>query len=228
MGAACLTVSAPEGEPQIESVLETHSAADLRAIFSPGVNIVLWRRALSRAVKGAAAELIGSDFESCQANLSVTSTTASVELAASLDANLAADVAEVEAALRRAVGARAGVLELARVESPQCRKFHMDYVGLRALCSYAGPGTELAPDPWVAREHLCTGGSDVEAVNGRIVPDRSRVLFAEPGDVVLLKGAGYPGNRGKGAVHRSPPADELNQRLVLKLTLASELGPVLG
>ena len=49
---------------------------------------------------------------------------------------------------------------------------------------------------------------------------------AGPGDVLLLKGSGWPGRQGRGAVHRSPPGGccEDDVRLVYKLDVIPEGG----
>ena len=60
-----------------------------------------------------------------------------------------------------------------------CRKFHVDAVGLRLLCTYAGPGTE-----WIAP-------------GGKI----RRMVAME---VAIFKGAAFPGVAPR-VLHRSPP-----------------------
>lgn len=101
-----------------------------------------------------------------------------------------------------------------------CRKYHVDWVGLRLIITYAGPGTEWVPNEGVHRKSLQTPWRNLASINRRIVPDPSSVMTANAGDVLLLKGESYPGNSGRGAVHRSPPIAESNGvRLLFKLTL---------
>ena len=68
---------------------------------------------------------------------------------------------------------------LEHVIDDSCRKFHVDAVGLRLLCTYAGPGTEWI-DP-----------------GGKI----RRMTTME---VAIFKGAAFPG-AGPRVWHRSPP-----------------------
>jgi Protein of unknown function (DUF1826) len=60
-----------------------------------------------------------------------------------------------------------------------CRKFHVDAVGLRLLCTYAGPGTERI-DPGGKLRHMATM------------------------EVAIFKGSAYTG-AGPRVLHRSPP-----------------------
>ena len=90
---------------------------------------------------------------------------------------------------------------------------------MRLIITYAGPGTEWVPDDGVHRASLQAPWRSLPAINRRIVPDPSRVAVARPGDVLILKGESYPGNSGRGAVHRSPPiACSNGVRLLFKLT----------
>ena len=70
-------------------------------------------------------------------------------------------------------------MRLEHVIDDSCRKFHVDAVGLRLLCTYAGPGTEWI-DP-----------------GGKI----RRMTTME---VAIFKGSAFPG-AGPRILHRSPP-----------------------
>jgi hypothetical protein len=70
-------------------------------------------------------------------------------------------------------------MRLEHVVDDSCRKFHVDAVGLRLLCTYAGPGTE-----WIA-----PGG-------------KTRRMKAM--EVAIFKGTAFPGS-GPRVMHRSPP-----------------------
>jgi len=89
-----------------------------------------------------------------------------------------------------------------------CPRLHTDAVGLRLLCTWVGEGQE-----WVAREDgvaMATGSMSVS--NGSPVTGRAyssaTVHRMDTFAVGVFKGEGWPGNHGRGAVHRSPqPAD---------------------
>lgn len=110
-----------------------------------------------------------------------------------------------------------GETELRLVVGPvlndRCRKFHVDYLRMRMLCTYVGPGTEWVDDPFVRRDVLKTD-DDGLATNVQIVPESDKVQRANAGDVLWIRGRvdrlGW-----RGGVHRSPPLAGTGQVLSL-------------
>lgn len=96
---------------------------------------------------------------------------------------------------------------LERITHDSCRRFHVDHVVLRLLCTYVGPGVQ-----W----RVADRGEDAP------------VYQAEAGAVALLKGGCYPGWQPEGAVqHRSPPLSTLAKpvtRLLLTLDAPQACG----
>ena len=91
-----------------------------------------------------------------------------------------------------------------------CPRFHVDRTVLRAVCTYAGPRTQILPHSAASRHGPSTGAAewnDIEA---------SQIAQAGIGDVVFLKGQCWPGSSGWGAVHRSPPVSGV-RRVVITL-----------
>ena len=93
----------------------------------------------------------------------------------------------------RRVGVRIEVLDRA-----MCPRWHVDRVALRLLCTWIGPATEWLDDHCADRSRL---GSD------DVMTDASGIGRAAAGDIVLLKGELWPGNAGRGVIHRSPHLD---------------------
>lgn len=91
-----------------------------------------------------------------------------------------------------------------------CPGFHVDRVGVRLVCAYAGAGTEWLREPHVDRSALAR--RDVAAVQRTTSVERLTV-----GAVGLLKGEAWPGNTGRGAVHRSPVLAEGQRRVLLTI-----------
>lgn len=81
------------------------------------------------------------------------------------------------------------------LERAMCPRLHIDHVGLRMLCTWIGPATEWLADADADRSRL--GTDDV-------MPDPSALRRADAGDILVLKGEGWPGNAGHGVIHRSP------------------------
>ena len=106
---------------------------------------------------------------------------------------LYADVKTLAERFAETTGSPVIKLRLEHVTDDSCRKFHVDHVGMRLLCTYIGPATE-----WI----------DITG----------KVRRMSPMDVGLFKGAKFsaPGPRIR---HRSPPLSHLppdrRSRLVL-------------
>jgi Protein of unknown function (DUF1826) len=105
-------------------------------------------------------------------------------------------------------------VRIASTSIAPCPRFHIDNVGVRLICAYAGAGTEWLDNAHVDRKrlgHLSGGQCDEESglIRGPVEQMRSY-------SVGLLKGEGWEGNKGSGLVHRSPEYAG-RRRLVLTL-----------
>lgn len=96
-------------------------------------------------------------------------------------------------------------LKLGLVERIDCPVFHTDWVNLRLICTYVGAGTEYVGNRSVNRAALCRPLATAAQTNAAIVRDATAVRQVAPFAVGLFKGNTYPGQRGRGIVHRSPP-----------------------
>ncbi|MEM6264461.1 MAG: DUF1826 domain-containing protein [Bacteroidota bacterium] len=96
----------------------------------------------------------------------------------------------------------------ATISNNMCRKFHTDVNDLRLLCSYVGPGTLWLPDEAIDHEASRDCGPREEVV----IYDHL-IQQAGTGEVVLLKGALYPGAHP--ILHRSPTIEEHGERRLL-------------
>lgn len=206
------------------SHVELTSAAQVRVLKEPERTSCRFRRAVPQALERALNEVAtGAVFHSV-VRLPWDATYRDAQpllghiTAPALRTFLADDVAALARSFCSTLDARMCSARLEVVTRDACRRFHHDFVSLRLLCTYAGPGTEWLEASNVDATALGALGGDPEQANQRIVRDRSRVLRAEAMDVLWLKGASYPGHSGIGAVHRSPSAASLGTpRLVLKL-----------
>ncbi len=89
-------------------------------------------------------------------------------------------------------------LRLAAVATNSCRKFHIDAVTARLICTYRGPGTQYG---------ISTDGEEP-----------SRVFAAATGSPVILRGTLWSDGHKAGLLHRSPPIEGTGTvRLVLVL-----------
>lgn len=88
-----------------------------------------------------------------------------------------------------------------------CRLFHADNVPLRMICAYRGPGTQWLPEGTFDRAELGRGSNN-------LVRDWSAMRQLATGDVAVMKGLRFPGTCADALVHRSPPADATQPRVV--------------
>ncbi|MEW6435334.1 MAG: DUF1826 domain-containing protein [Myxococcota bacterium] len=102
-------------------------------------------------------------------------------------------------------------LQLGWIRGQQCPRFHTDFVRLRLICTYVGPGTEWIDERWLDRDLAAR----CHAHEAPLRPGGA-VSRLERFTVGLMKGRAFPGNERHGLVHRSPPL-EGGPRLVLIL-----------
>lgn len=201
------------GPPPSLHAIECRAEKDLAVIREPGVTLAWWRRGLPDDIAGQLAALVPGEWPSFRH----IGTPAALCAALAEDAPavgrpespLGGDIAHLARLYARIVGSPIVSLRLEPVLGNGCKYFHADHVGVRLLCTYRGAGTLWLPDDAVVRKALRQGD------NGAVVADSARVRQLQPGDVALLKGEAWPGNRGHGLVHRSPPADPSRPRLLL-------------
>ncbi|MEM7381676.1 MAG: DUF1826 domain-containing protein, partial [Bacteroidota bacterium] len=96
-------------------------------------------------------------------------------------------------------------------------RFHTDINELRMLCTYVGAGTLWLPDDAVDRNAYLSGKD-----NKDIVPDKNLIQQVCTGDVLILKGALYPGSTP--ILHRSPSVTENDEeRILLRIDINESL-----
>lgn len=89
-------------------------------------------------------------------------------------------------------------LRLDVVTTNACRKFHVDAITARLVCTYRGAGTQYG---------ISTNGQDPK-----------RVFTVQTGASILLRGTLWPEQPATGLLHRSPPIEGTGEtRLVLVL-----------
>ena len=113
-------------------------------------------------------------------------------------AKLIEDIATLATIFAELVDAPFLRLRLEKVTTNACRKFHMDALTARLVCTYRGTGTQYG---------ISSDGDDPQSV------------FTVPTSApILLHGTEWPGAEQSGLLHRSPPIEGTGEtRLVLVL-----------
>lgn len=113
---------------------------------------------------------------------------------------LCGDIAALASIFGRVTGCDHLRLRLDVVQGDACRRFHVDNVPVRLLCTYRGCGTEYGL--------------------ARAAGDPDPVLRMAAGDAGMFRGGAWPGAPRPDLVHRSPPISGSGEvRLLLVLDL---------
>lgn len=118
---------------------------------------------------------------------------------------LAEDVVELTQVFSRLLKARYLRLRLDVVTGNACRKFHIDAITARLVCTYRGTGTQYGI-----------------SIDGQ---EPGRVFTVLTGAPILLRGTLWPAKPESGLLHRSPPIEGTGEtRLVLVLDPVTDPG----
>jgi hypothetical protein len=216
-----------EAAPSAAGVVLTSAADGLAQIAAEDITLALWCRspdaAIQRELPGEASVL--STPLRCDLAVAALIEGAGPLLAESLAAqgletdaypHWLADMAALADRFARLVDAVLGAtqvtLRLEALMEVACPRLHVDQTRLRQLCTYRGHGTEWLPPALVDRRALAAGLPNDQ------IADPKQVRALEPFWIGVFKGERFPGNAGRGQVHRSPAvADGALPRLLFCL-----------
>jgi hypothetical protein len=222
------TASAAERQSQVtrsvpsvgsSSVTEVGELAELVRVFDPDTNVVVLPRRIDEALASEARTMLARHHLSVALRLDVRREPRAllIERLGAEVPKLVDDVLHAAQVLGDLTGSDELGVRVAVLDAAMCPRFHADYVAMRLVCTYVGPTTEYLSEDGVDRSHLgYAPGKPADELTGLLRPG-ARVQRAPVGALVLLKGEGFPGNEGRGAVHRSPAATATDPRLVLTI-----------
>ena len=203
------------------AAIETCDAAEgLAAIGNPGMELVIWRRALPQCLQ----TWLDRMDESCLPDIRVLVRPSDLRRAVEPHFDdcgmppgdmrdlLLGDVDDLVSAFARITQSDLVDVRLERIGHDACWKFHRDCVEARILTTYRGPATE-----WVQPIDAERALREQRSYKGPL--ERFRVH-----DVAIFKGSCV--GPGSGIVHRSPPvAGTGRTRLLLCLNRQSAASP---
>ena len=182
------------------------AAADLSVIHKPGCAAAIWRRQVGPGLQSYLDALDPAVFPRARIMLrpdtvyrTVTELCAASGMPDTDDRTAWIDdialLAGQFAILTKAPYLR---LRLEVVTTDACRKFHIDAVTARLICTYRGTGTQYG---------ISTNGTEP-----------SRVFTVTTGMPMILRGTLWPSDPPSGLMHRSPPIEGTDEaRFVLVL-----------
>ena len=184
-------VDALAGEP---SVARGVTPSVLCRVHSPQIGAAMWRRFGRRRILFSAYPLLmGPPFTWWAEGVPSAAVRDLFRETPFFPWALCLDVRRLALCFAKATGETKVRLRLEHVTDDACRKFHVDQVSFRLLCTYVGPGTEWIDDSGIVR-HMW------------------------PMEVGLFKGARVPGG-GPRVLHRSPPMTRLAPKRRSRLVL---------
>jgi len=176
----------------------------LKEIRNKNCNIAIWKRDLPFDVSGLLANNPKSLRLSVQASNSHPQLSDALAQAGYIDSpvthQLLDDIANLCALFQAYAETTDLEVRLEIVENDACRKFHSDFVTLRLISTYTGPGTQ-----WL----------DIDQTQKVNAIDAASINEMKPAEVGIFKGRLSTNTPG---IHRSPPIAGTGQkRLVLVL-----------
>lgn len=198
--------------PRAIGVASVAALEDLSAIRAPGCAAAIWDRALPAQMTDWLAALTPDEMPNGRVSLRPAQARDAVDAllgqagapAGAGREMFADDVAAMAVGFAAICGAPYLRMRLQAVTGNACRKFHLDVVEQRLVCTYRGPGTQYG---------VADGGEDP-----------AEVYETAEGAPILLRGELWQGDAPSGLKHRSPPIEGTGvARLVLVLDPLDEL-----
>ncbi|MDK3160818.1 DUF1826 domain-containing protein [Kamptonema cortianum] len=194
----------------MQSECVSSEAEVFSAIHFPGTNLCVWKRDLPAEINRVAGVLAVEEGLAYDLTVAVGHGLGS-EFLKSLSKRcpfearptLGALLGDMNSLIRIFASVAQSSLVRVRLESVQdlsCSRFHRDYLKLRMLCTYAGPGTQWVSPDNLREEVFQKSGSS----NEEMIRDMTLVKSAGTGHVLLMKGHLHPDGT-PGVVHRSWP-----------------------
>ena len=204
-----MSLSAAAAAARAVHVSESGSRSVLDRLHDQGCAAAIWQRSLDPLLLSWLEALPGSRLPRLRQTVYPSGAYAAVDAACERAGlhqgpgreRLCRDIANLAAVFSQLMAARQIALRLDAVSDDACRRFHLDHVPARLLCTYRGQGTQYGiagPDGQPRAVHQMATGW-----------------------VGLLRGHLWPGTEPCGLVHRSPPIGDSGEvRLLLVLDVA--------
>lgn len=213
-----MSSTALKGIPAVRRQACADSPAVLSEVLDDDVNMAVWQRRLPAHIENFAALLLSLNqplAESLTLEISADDRPPALQGFASAYADLdgyegfVGDVEWLVGAYACLLGSKRIGLRLRVLDKAMCPRFHVDHVPVRLVTTYAGSASQWLREGAMDRSQL--GNQQAEP------QDAISVRQMGTGDVALLKGERWMGNEGHGLVHRSPPLQGTERRLILTL-----------
>ena len=190
-------------------------------IFKEDVNIAIWSRQLSDAIKQSVNDFLHTHRHYEKSIIARPDTLYERLMQEDIGLHhaqfLGRDISELVKMFcllfdRQQVGLRLAILDKA-----MCPRFHVDKVPCRLVSTYHGIATEWLPHNKADRSKLGMGSNGLVDQQSGLYKNDEDIQQLNFGDVALLKGERWEGNEGAGLIHRSPSVAENERRLLVTI-----------
>ncbi len=211
------TSTPPSDTPYSDTVATGPDRSALDAILLPHIELAIWSRQTPTDVQAALLQWAKTASGPVQWRWPAPNA-AWMELLAALPPAVAtwleADVHRLVHDMSRWSQRRQLTVVLGPIAHDHCTRFHVDWLPLRLLCTYVGPGTQ-----WIANADVCREALPLpigpQGHQAGLLQSDGAIQVASAGEVLVAKGHGHP-HQVSGLVHRSPRvADPSTPRVVL-------------
>ncbi|GLK65062.1 DUF1826 domain-containing protein [Paracoccus kondratievae] len=187
-------------------IAESPNGLILPRVADAGIGAAIWRRSLSPGFARWVDEIPLEQLPALRSVVELRSVESAVHTACDISGLprgemrdlFASDIAALALVFAQVAASPVLHLRLEAVTTDACRRYHIDRMPSRLVCSYRGPGTQFAR----------------EDAEGNIIP----VTRMKSGEVAIMRGTLWPGEEVTRLLHRSPPIKGTGQaRLFLAL-----------
>ena len=195
-------------------------------IYLDDVNIVVWERELPEMLTDASGKILKKN-----PNLEISIVTTPKEAFASVvkaigrepeGIELGEDVAKLVDMFCCLFELKRAGMRLTVLDHSMCPRFHVDRIPCRLITTYIGSATEWLPHHSADRNKLGIGNEGRSDDRSGLFRGARDIQQLSEGDVALLKGEAWAGNKGGGLIHRSPALTSEHQRLLLTLDFVDQ------
>ena len=201
--------------------LATDTKNDLSKIINKNINILVWQRKVSQTLIKESESIINQNPKLALSEIVSPEDTKYI-LINQLDSlnelsNIIDDISSIVEIFCNLFGIERAWLRLDAIDSPMCPRFHTDNVKCRLVTTYYGPGTQWLPNHLADTTKLGAGNEGLLDKDSGLYFDEESIKQLNVGDIALLKGEGWEGNKGKGLIHRSPHSNQIYRRLYMTI-----------
>jgi len=220
----CNTSSTPPS--LIESLAISSSHEVLTDIYKKDINITIWKRGLCKELEDAINKLL-----KIHTSLNITISlkpqdayrTMVNELGDTPEAHiLSKDISLLVDMFCYLFDLKRAGIRLNTLEKAMCPRFHVDKVPCRLVTTYRGSTTEWLPNIYADRNQLGIHNSENSDKKSGLYKTSNNIYQSDEGDVSLLKGELWIGNKGSGLIHRSPQVVNGEKRLFMSFDFVDD------